>query len=188
MTAALFCAAALAVHPQHVSLMEAEWNPESKALEVTLSLTAAQLEAAVEAHARANLDFADDAAEKAAVDHAVAAWLRDRVTFTPPATAGEKEEDRKPVALKYVGRELEGLRAFVYFEVPLPGGWPGVTASSRVGFRAEPAQHNTLILNVVRPGPTGRPRKERATYEFTRRDPTAVLREADLEPLKKVDR
>ena len=183
MTAALVCAAALAVHPQHVSLMDAEWNSESSSLEVTLSLTAAQLEAAVEAHARANVDLDADAANAR-----VAAWLRDRVTFTPPAPpaeSGEREEDRAPVELRYVGRELEGARAYVYFEVPLPGGWPGVTASSRVGFLREPAQHNTLILNVTRPGPGGEPRKERATYEFTRRAPTAVLREADLEPLKK---
>ena len=172
--------AALAVHPQHVSLADAEWNAKSRSLEVTLSLTAAQLETAVEAHARADVRLEDDAANKA-----VAAWLKDRVFFTPPAKPGEKEEDRKPAALKYVGRETENGRAYIYFEAPLPGGWEGVTASSLVGMAREPAQHNTLVLNVTRPGPGGEPRKERATYEFTRRSPAAVLRAADLEPLKK---
>ena len=186
MTAACLLSAALAVHPQHVSLMDAEWNERSRSLEVTLSLTAAQLEAAVEAHARANVDLENDAANPL-----IAAWLADRVFFLPPADPGgtgedgRQEGDRKSVALKYVGREVEGGRAYVYFEVPLPGGWAGVTASNAVGLLREPAQHNTLVLNVVRPGPDGAPRKERATYEFTRRAPSAVLSEADLTPLKK---
>ena len=180
MTAAFVLAAALAVHPQHVTLMDAAWNEKSRSLEVTLSLTAAQLEAAVEAHARADVDLEDDAANPR-----IAAWLADRAFFLPAAKPGEKEGDREPVEIKYVGREIEAGRAYVYFEVPLPGGWAGATASNGIGFLREPAQHNTLVLNVTRPGPDGKPRKERATYTFTRRAPSAVLSERDLEPLKK---
>ena len=180
MTAAFALAAALAVHPQHVTLMDAEWNGKSRSLEITLALTAAQLEAAVEAHARADVSLEDES-----VDPRVAAWLADRAYFLPPAAPGEEEGGRKSAEIRYVGREVEGGRAYVHFEVPLPGGWEGVTASNAVGLLREPAQHNTLVLNVTRPGPDGAPRKERATYQFTRREPSAVLREADLEPLKK---
>ena len=180
MTAAFALAAAFAVHPQHVSLADAAWNEKSRSLEVTLSLTAAQLEAAVEGHARADVDLAEESANPR-----IAAWLADRVFFLPPAKPGQDEGDREAAALKYVGRELEAGRAYVYFEVPLPGGWEGVTASVAVGFLREPAQHNTLVLNVTRPGPEGKPRKERATYRFTRREPSAALSEGDLEPLKR---
>ena len=178
--AALLFSAALAVHPQHVTLAEAEWNDQSRSLEVALSITPSQLEEAVAAHAGRDVDIDAD-------DEPIAAWLRVRFVLLPPAKTDEKEEARKPAKLKYVGQELGVSRGWVYFEVPLPGGWEGVEVRNAIRLRAEPAQHNTLVLNVIAPDAAGRRVKQRASYVFDRKTPSHVLRAADLEPLKNAD-
>ena len=174
--------AALAVHPQHVTLAEAEWNPDSRALEVALRVTPRQLEQAVERHAGRPADLSD-----AASDAAVAAWLKSAFVVTPPDPDPTDDEEPQPVALKYVGKEVGPAEGWVYFEVPLPGGWEGVAVANRVGLAVEPAQHNTLTLSVTRPGPDGKPRPERAAYLFDRKTPERTLSAADLTPLKRSD-
>ena len=193
MTAALLLSAAAlsaAVHPQHVTLAEAEWNAEAKALEVSLRVTPVQLEQAVERHAGRSIDLDEPTA-----DAAVAVWVKDAfVVLPPPAPAAkpdpadpaepEKKKEPKPAEVTVIGREVGISFAWVYFEVALPRGWEGARVTDRVRLWADPAQHNTLVLTVARPGPDGRPRTERATYQFDRKAPTRTLRAADLEPLK----
>ncbi len=184
-----------AAHPQHVTLAEAEWNPDSRSLEVALRITPAQLEEVVERHAGRSVDL-----DAAGADAAVEAWLRTAFVVTPPdPTPGDDllaSDDRPasddtpaaPVRLKYVGKEVGISMAWVYFEAPLPTGWEGVTIVDRVRLAREPAQHNTLVFSVARPAPDdadGPPRKERAAYTFDRRTPAHVLRAKDLKPLKK---
>ncbi|QDT14397.1 DUF6702 family protein [Alienimonas californiensis] len=169
-----------AVHPQHVTLAEAEWNPQSQSLEVALRITPAQLEEVVERHAGRSVDLDAEAS-----DAAVAAWLRTAFVVTPPDPDPTDDEAPAPAPLKYVGKEVGISVGWVYFEVPLPGGWEGVTVSDRVRLNVEPAQHNTLVLSVTRPSPDGTSRKERASYTFDRRTPAHMLWAADLEPLKK---
>ena len=177
--------AAGTLHPQHVTLAEAEWNPDSDSLEIALRLTAAQLEEVVERHAGRSVDLDAKSSEKA-----VAAWLASAFAFVPPDPDPTDDETPAPATLKYVGKEAGITVAWVYFEVPLPNGWEGVRVADAVRLAIEPEQHNTLILSVTRPpvadaGPDARPRKERATYTFDRRTPTHTLSAKDLKPLKK---
>ena len=179
-----------AVHPQHVTLAEAEWNPESRSLEIALRITPVQLEEAVERHAGRPVDL-----DAGASDAAVAAWLAAAFVVAPPDPDPADDEAPDPVALKYVGKEVGVSRAWLYFEAPLPGGWEGATIANRVRLATEPEQHNTLILTVARvpaalvpadeAGPGGKPRKERATYTFDRRTPQRALKADDLKPLKR---
>ncbi|MFH5802674.1 DUF6702 family protein [Alienimonas sp. DA493] len=174
-----------AVHPQHVTLAEAEWNPDSRSLEVALRITPAQLEEVVERHAGRAVDLDAESS-----DAAVAAWLRSAFVVVPPDPDPADDEAPAPAKLKYVGKEVGISVGWVYFEVPLPGGWEGVTIADRVRLDVEPEQHNTLVFSVTRPapkvaGPDGTPRTERASYTFDRRTPAHTLRAADLKPLKK---
>ena len=156
-------------------------------LEVALRITPAQLEEVTERHAGRPVDLdaegSDDADRRVAADrirrHSRRRRSGRRAAF-PRIGSG-----RKPAKLKWVGKEVGISVAWVYFEVPLPGGWAGATVADRVRLNAEPAQHNTLVLSVTRPGPDGRPEKLRAAYTFDRRTPARVLRPADLKPLKK---
>ena len=201
MTAALLLSAALsatAVHPQHVTLAEAEWNAEAKTLEVSLRVTPVQLEQAVERHAGRQIDLDEPTA-----DAAVAAWVKDAFVVLPPPdpaakdagktepTGGEadaKTKEPEPAKTTVIGREVGISFAWVYFEVALPRGWEGARVTDRVRLWADPAQHNTLVLTVARPGPDGSPRTERASYVFDRKTPRHALRAADLEPLKRPGR
>ena len=179
MTAApLLLAAALAAHPQHVTLAEAEWNPETNSLEVALAISPSQLKDAVERHAGRGVDIDTD-------EKAVAAWLTTAFVVRPPLPAGAPPDAvRTPATLTYIGQELGVSRGWVYFEVPLPGGWEDAEISDRVRLIAEPQQHNTVVFAVTRPGPDGQPRRERASYTFDRQTPAHTLRAADLQPLK----
>ncbi|MEM9702801.1 MAG: DUF6702 family protein, partial [Planctomycetota bacterium] len=160
----------------------AEWNPKSRSLEIALQITPAQLEEVVEKHAKREVDL-----DAAASDAAVFAWLRSVVLFTPPDADPTDDQPADPVTLKYVGKEVGISSSWVYFEAPLPGGWENVTAENRIRLIIEPEQHNTLVLNVLRPGPAGTPRKERSSYTFDRLHPSHLLKPADLKPLKKPD-
>ncbi|NNJ26487.1 DUF6702 family protein [Alienimonas chondri] len=178
-----------AVHPQHVTLAEAEWNADSRALEVALRITPAQLEQVVERHAGRSVDLDAETS-----GDAVAAWVRSAFVVTPPDADPTDDKPAAPVRLNYVGKEVGISVAWVYFEAPLPNGWEDVTVANRVRLAIEPEQHNTLILSVTRPAPgdaapnaegaDGKPRKERASYTFDRRRPSHVLRSKDLKPLK----
>ena len=196
--AALLSAApsATAFHPQHVTLAEAEWNAEAKTLEVSLRVTPVQLEQAVERHAGRAVDLDEPTA-----DAAVAAWVKDIFVVLPPpdpaaeaaakqgsagGETGREKQEPEPAKTTVIGREVGISFAWVYIEVALPRGWEGARVTDRVRLWADPAQHNTLVLTVARPGPDGTPRTERATYQFDRKAPTRTLRAADLEPLKKV--
>jgi hypothetical protein len=123
------------VHPFHVTLAEAEFNPETRRLEVALRVYhPLDLETALTrlAGRKVTLDGTAD------VDELIAAYLDEAFVVERP--------DGTRAALEWVGKEVTLKTAWLYFEVDLPGGPEGCTFADRVLFEVEPDQANTIVF------------------------------------------
>jgi hypothetical protein len=159
--AVLLWGAAAWAHPFHVSLAEAEYDRESGVLEVALRVHPADLEEALRKQAgkRIVLDQSADADER------IVAYLRR--TFAMKTPQGEAAE------IRWVGKEVSVKQAWLYFEVPLPGGIENVEVSQRMFFELLPDQVNTVHL---------RDGERRVTLHFTRAKPRGRLAFPALHP------
>lgn len=141
-------------HPFHVSLAEAEWNAESKKLEIALRLHPTDLEDALSQRAkqRISLETTED------VDSLIRDYLAEAFVVT--------DTDDTPATLEWVGKEIEVTWAWVYFEIPLQAGPDGVTIRNAVFFELLEDQANLITL---------RSGKQRHSLTFTRDDPEATV-------------
>lgn len=110
-----------AAHKYYTSLARAEYNEETKAVEVALRVFADDFELALTRRSgrKIHLDKAGDAAAAAAF-----AYLRE--TFEVSGRDGRRVE------LRWVGMETQGDVAWLYFEAPLPEGPSGAALRDRV--------------------------------------------------------
>lgn len=153
---ALSCLISVATaHPFHVSVTEAEWNADTKRLEVAIRLSAEDLEAAL--NERAENKIALDDTETS--DEAVQAYLKE--SFIVRRT--EKDD---PLELEWVGKEVTTKAAWLYFELAAPDGVEGFELTNRVLFDAEESQINTV--NVKSQG-------RKASLRCDRKHPTALI-------------
>ncbi len=122
----------LTAHPFHLSLAEAEFNPQSKHLEVALKVYPPDLLRALKAR------VSGGALPKEKVSEVTTNYLKE--VFRVQLANG------KSSSLDWVGME-ENLKAtWLYFQFPLPDGLNGVKIENRIFFEFESRQINTINL------------------------------------------
>lgn len=132
----LVCAGLLGpaqAHPRHSSLADAAYNAKTRSLEVVLRVEANDLEEAVQA--RGGVKRPLELAEAQVI-----AWLKDGLVLRRP--------DGKPAPLKWVGMQVQGASAELFFEFDLPAGPLGVTVEHRLFFREAAQQINQLNVSA----------------------------------------
>lgn len=119
-------------HPSHVTIAQAEYNDETRSLEVALRIDPFDLEDVLSARAgeRVSLDTTAD------VDRLIAEYLAVAFVVEP--------DGARPVALEWVGKEVFVHTAWLYFEFPLPDGPEGVFVTNRLLFELQDDQVNTV--------------------------------------------
>ena len=128
-------------HPFHVSFAEAEWNAETKRLEVALKLSPIDLENAVRRHSQKQVRLEQVEASEAFVQ----AYLKDHLRV---------RQEKKPISLKWVGYEVNPKDAWIYFEVPLPKGVEGIEIANTVLFGDVLGQVNYMSIRQGKQGAT----------------------------------
>lgn len=144
----LVAVAPAVAHPFHVTISEAEYNPRTDHLEVALRVKPVDLEEALQARFRKKVKLEKDKR----ADALIAKYLES--VFVVRDAAG------KPIPLKWVGKEVEIQRVWLYFEFPLKGKLAGAVLDNRVFLEILPDQINTVTFR--------RGRAQR-TLHFTRR-------------------
>ena len=157
-----------AAHPVHASFAEVEFNPKSRVLEVALEVDARDLEVLLKARAGRPVDL-----EKTAdLDKLIVPYLRRafavRVLKTKNANNAKNAKKKNPPSnIRWVGMELPGAKAVLYFTVPLGRRTRNLVLENRVFFDLDRKQVNTVELR------TG---DKRTTLTFTVRQPRHPLK------------
>lgn len=120
-------------HPFHVSIAEAEFNSETKCLEVALKVYPGDLERALQSMTGRpiRLEKTDQ------VDKLIVAYLQRTFSVV---------RDDQQAAMKWVGKELSIKDAWLYFELELPDGLEGSQISQQVFFELQADQANTITF------------------------------------------
>lgn len=123
LAALLWQAGAARAHDLHQSTGEAEYNPETKRLEVSLTFFASDLELALIRFSERMISLRDPIPDKA--DAVIQSYLKDHFVITGA--------DGSSAAFSWVGRELEHAgsplgdeRVTLYFELALTSGLQGL--------------------------------------------------------------
>lgn len=144
----LALSAAAQAHPFHVTMTEAEWNPKTKSLEVSMRVNPLDVERVLRAKWKRNVELVADDKK---MDAAVFEYLQKQLVLATP--------DKKRLKPKWVGMEVKVNRAWLYFEYPMKAPPKLLRVEHRVFHELESDQVNTLMLKV-----DGR----RMTRHFTR--------------------
>jgi hypothetical protein len=126
-----------ALHPFHSSVGEAQWNGESKRLEIALRLDPRDLDAALSEQEERRVVLereSDEAAQKLLIK-----YLKQHVWL-------EREGTEPRGGFHWVGREDQPRHVWVFFELAPPEGDGELRMGHRVLMEVEPTQTNTLIL------------------------------------------
>jgi len=126
-----------AAHKYYTSLAQAEYDAESKSMEVTLRVFADDLELALTR--RAGLAVSLDRTKNA--DRLVLAYLRDTFEI--------RNRDGEAKALKWVGMELRAGVAWLYVEAEMPEGLSGARLRDHVLFELFAEQVNTVSVRYA---------------------------------------
>lgn len=142
-------------HPFHVTMAEAEFNPESRKLEVSLRVYhPLDLEAALSRRAKEPVTLDGTPG----VDEMIVDYLQEVFTI--------ERADGAAAELEYVGKEVTLKTAWLYFEVELPEGPEGAAFRDRLLFEIEDDQANTIVF---------REGKKRASLRFDRTEDRRVF-------------
>lgn len=148
-----------AAHPFHTSTAEAEWNAETKRLEVAMRVSGEDLEAALNSKSKERVQLEDgDAA-----DEAIQAYLKESFVI-------RKSTEDEPLELYWVGKEVTPKAVWLYFEVGAPEGVAGHELTNRLLLDVEATQINTLVLKL-----DGR----KVSLRCDRKRPTVAIRATD---------
>lgn len=128
--------AAPAVHHFATSLAEADYNPETKRLEVALSLQSSDLEWVLSRRAEKRVSL--ETTPK--VDELVEAYIKE--VFHAKLEGGDA------ASFTWIGKELEPRVIWIFFELDLPDGLAGVELTNRVLMKWERDQVNTVNLRA----------------------------------------
>ena len=134
-------------HPYHTTSAVADVR--GRTVEVTLTVTPEDLQEALRRSAGRTIDI-DTAPEVDALTHA---YTKSRFVLT--------HEDQ-PLALRWIGTEIEADTARLYFEFRLPKKARDITVRNSVFFELAPAQINRVLV---------REDGHRHTLRFSPRDP-----------------
>ena len=134
-SAALLVSHSAAAHPFHVSAAEANWNPESKMLEVAVKLDVLDLQNAVRRSSQQKVHITDVKASDALVQEYVQSRLQFRF--------GDKKE---LLEWTWVGYEVDLKSAWLYLELPLPNGAAELKISNTLLFGDVFGQVNYMTI------------------------------------------
>lgn len=144
--ALLVMVSAATAHDLHQSTGGAEYNPDTKRLEVSLTFFADDLELALIRFSERMISLREAETEKA--DAVIQAYLNQTFVLT--------EADGAKAAFSWVGRELEKAgsplgeeRVTLYFELSLPSGLQGHTLTHSALHSCFEDQMNLLSLKVA---------------------------------------
>ncbi|MEZ6118807.1 MAG: DUF6702 family protein [Pirellulaceae bacterium] len=132
---ALWVSHSAAAHPFHVSTAEANWNPESKMLEVAVKLDVLDLQNAVRQSSQTKVQITD----VQAADALVQKYVRTRLQFR----LGDKKELAE---WTWVGYEVDLKSAWLYLELPLPNGAAELKISNTLLFGDVFGQVNYMTI------------------------------------------
>lgn len=158
-TCLLFLSGLAFAHAFHTSEAEADWNAKSGSLEIALCVEPFELERLLTSIHEEKIDLE----RTPEVDTLVSDWIS--ASFKVSSAKGEL------VGLSFVGFEVSAKEAWVYFEVPLPGGLDGVQLENRVFFDLHAKQINTVLirdgdfrqtLTFLEAQPTGKIQRKKA--------------------------
>ena len=148
-------AASSGAHPVHVTFGEVDFNPETGRLEVALVVDSIDLEAALERRSGERIDL-----EKTPeIDRRITAYL------TRVFQVRHADSDR-PAAIRWVGKEVEVRRTWLFFEVVLTGPPTELVFANSIFFEIAPAQINTLAIEIG---------EKKATIRLTRERPRRTI-------------
>lgn len=147
-----------AAHPFHVTIMEAEYNPEARSLEIALRVNPVDLAEALSRRAERRVDL-----DEPDVETLVRRYAADTLEL--------RDNRDRPVPFQWVGMELDPRAGWLYLEFPLPDGPEGVRFANRVFLELEADQVNTVNLRVGDRLRTIRFRREEPWASLARRAP-----------------
>lgn len=111
------------LHPFHISVAEAEWNPETDRLEVSLKLHAVDLERALTRQGKRKVNLeTDQEAEQLCTSYLEQHFfltLRENVPDDPSAEIESIAKENRS-RIKLIGREFDKTWLLLYFEMKLP--------------------------------------------------------------------
>lgn len=143
-----------ALHHYATSLAEADYNTETKSLEVALSLQSSDLEWVLSRRAEKRVSL--ETTPK--VDLLIEAYIKE--------VLAAKLADGTAASFTWIGKEMEPGVVWIFFELGLPDGLAGVELTNRTFIKWERDQINTVNLRA-----DGRSR----TLTFDRRHPSQLL-------------
>lgn len=126
-------AVGLFAHGVHASLTSIDYNSESKSLEITMVMTADDVEAAIRKVAGKAVEVDTPEGEKL-----VYAYVAEKLQIRNRAGA--------PLKLKWVGQEVRTAKLTAYLEAPLPEGPAGLKIRDDLLFELLPDQVNMLAV------------------------------------------
>jgi len=130
-------------HPVHTSAARADYNAETKRLEVSVALDADDATNALSQRAHRRVVLEREPAEDLA--KLLQAWLRER--FLALAANGQ------PLSLSWIGHELKKESAhftlWLHFEIPAPAGPEGLRLAHLLLTDEFPRQENTLRVRAA---------------------------------------
>jgi len=138
-------------HPFHVSHAQVEFNAKSSSLEVALHVHAIDLERVLHQVNGKPVDL--DKTKK--IDEQIKKYLRQVFLV-------HLKGKKKPLKLKWIGKETTVKSAWLYFEVPIPKKTQTVEISHHLFFKTVDGQQN--IINY-------RNGKSRRSFRFTAAKP-----------------
>ncbi len=136
-TTAALCACLLSGHPGHATFAEAEVNPQAGTLEVSLCVDSFDLERAL----AWRFDDPPELEDKDAVAPLLARYLRETIFL--------RTREGGPGRLEFVGHELEGIDAWLYFEIVLPKQGRTLEISNQMLFESCPGQAHRMQLRAL---------------------------------------
>lgn len=164
----LLVATCLHAHSVHTSTAEAEYNAETKKLEVSLTVFVSDLELALVRQSEREMRM--DKTPAAEFDAQIQAYLAKNFVVTDAAGKAAKME--------WVGREMDEASAksgdpavVLFFEVEVPEGLGGATVRNAVFLDLFKDQINLLLL---------RDGDQKAEMRFTSEDPSKQLRVREI--------
>lgn len=135
-------------HALHVCLVEAHYRPETKLLEITTKVFTDDLELALGQRTRQSLRLTtpQDLETYAGL---ISRWLKDHLQWRTDSLP-------TPLAVDYLGAEMNQEAVFIYSQVPVPSGFTSLNVSCTVLLEQYDDQVNIISVHHPRALRAGR--------------------------------